>query len=66
MTGQQPEAPPEFYNDTVVIAYRVPAADVPMRDLSPAVSSSAGTIDASRLDDGDMVKFAAAADGTRR
>ena len=59
MTGQQPKAPPEFYKDTAVIAYRVPAADVPMRDLHPTVSSSAGNIDASLLDDGDLVKFSA-------
>ena len=56
MTGQQPKAPPEFYEDTAVIAYRVPAADVPMRDLHPTVSSSAGNIDASLLDDGDLVE----------
>jgi hypothetical protein len=59
MTGQQPKAPPEFYKDTAVMAYRVPATDVPMRDLHPTVSSNAGTIDASRLDDGDLVKFSA-------
>ena len=30
--GRKP--PPEFYKDTAVVAYRVPAADVPMRDAA--------------------------------
>ena len=67
MTGQQPKAPPEFYKDTAVIAYRVPAADVPMRDLHPTVTSSGGQHRSRRCStDGDLVKFAVAADGAGR
>ena len=59
LAGQAPKAPPELYNDSAVIAYRVPAGDVPMADLHPVVTSSSGTIDPSLLADGDFVKFAA-------
>jgi len=59
LAGQAPKAQPEFYADSAVVAYRVPAGDVPLNDLHPAVTSSGGTIDPALLGDGDFVKFAA-------
>jgi hypothetical protein len=56
LMGQKAPPPPEFYRDTAVIAFRVPESDVPISDLQPKVTSSAGTIDASLLWDGDLVK----------
>jgi hypothetical protein len=57
----QPKLPPEppdptFYADTVVLAYRLPDTEVSMADLHPRVTSSAGTIDATALADGDVSK----------
>jgi hypothetical protein len=45
---------PEFYADSVVIAYRAAASDVPIESLHPKVTPSAGTIDAAMLSDGDL------------
>jgi len=59
LAGQAPKAPPELYNDSTVVAYRVPAGDVPLTDLKPAVTWSSGTLDPSLLADGDFVKVAA-------
>jgi len=59
LAGQAPKTPPELYNDSAVVAYRVPAGDVPMNDLKPVVTWSSGTIDPALLDDGDFVKIAA-------
>src|SRR4029453_11064768 len=59
LAGQTPKAPPELYNDSGVVAYRVPASDVPMGELHPVVTWSSGTIDPSLLADSDFVKFAA-------
>ena len=59
LSGQAPKAQPELYNDSAVIAYRVPAGDVPMTDLKPVVTWSSGTLDPSLLADGDFVKVAA-------
>ena len=59
LAGQAPKAPPELYNDSSVVAYRVPAGDVPMADLHPVVTWSSGTIDPSLLADSDFVRFAA-------
>src|SRR5579884_2485705 len=56
LMGQKTPPPAKFYRDTVVIAFRVPDADVPVSELQPKVTSSAGTIDASLLWDGDLVK----------
>jgi len=57
MSGQTPKAPPEFYKDSAVVAYRVPASDIPMSELHPAVTSSGGSIDPSLLADGDLAQF---------
>ena len=59
LAGQTQKAPPELYKDSGVVAYRVPASDVPMSDLRPVVTWSSGTIDPSLLADSDFVKFAA-------
>jgi hypothetical protein len=56
MSGQTPKPHPEFYQDSAVVAYRVPAADVPVAALRPTITSSGGAIDAGLLSDGDYVK----------
>ena len=38
LMGVKPTPPPELYQDTAVVAYRVPAADVPFADLRPTVT----------------------------
>jgi hypothetical protein len=58
-TGQTPMVVPEYYQDSSVIAYRVPESDIPMAELHPKVTSSGGTIDVSLLSDGDLVKTSA-------
>lgn len=50
---------PEFYADSVVVAYRAPAGDVPVDELHPKITSSGGSIDPSLLSDGDLVKTTA-------
>jgi hypothetical protein len=47
---------PQYYRDSVVIAYRLPQADVPLSSLHPVMSSSAGQLDFGRLSDGNLVK----------
>jgi hypothetical protein len=56
LAGRTEKAPPEFYRDSAVVAYRVPAEDVPMATLTPTVTSSAGHLDPALLWDGDFVK----------
>jgi hypothetical protein len=58
-SGQTPVVPPEYYKDSSVIAFRLPESDIPMAELQPKVTSSSGTIDASLLSDGDLVKTTA-------
>ncbi len=45
-----------FYEDTVVIAYRVPEADLSLRELNPKISSSGGQFEVSALTDDDLAK----------
>ena len=54
--GQAPAAPPSFYADSAVIAYRAPESDVPVSALQPKITSSAGNLDLALLTDGDLVK----------
>ena len=54
--GQPPTAPPTFYADTAVIAYRAAASDVPVSSLQPKITSSSGNLDLAVLTDGDLVK----------
>ncbi len=48
--------PPQFYADTAVIAYKLPADDVPGAELHPKIKASSGSIDVALLSDGDLVK----------
>jgi hypothetical protein len=54
--GQVPAAPPSFYADSAVIAYRAPESDVPVAALQPKITSSGGNLDLALLTDGDLVK----------
>ena len=47
---------PQFYADSVVIAYRQPEADVSVESLHPAISASGGSPDVAMLTDGDLTK----------
>jgi hypothetical protein len=47
---------PTFYADSVVLAYKVPAGEVRMRDLHPKITSSASGVDLAALTDGDVSK----------
>lgn len=66
----RPGAPadPTFYADAAVVAYRTPPAELPARTTPPpAVTSSAGAIDAAPLLDDDLnsaLTLAAPADGS--
>jgi len=56
MTGQEPAAPPEYYADVAVVAFRLPDADKTMAELQPKVTSSGGKFDLAILTDGDLAK----------
>ncbi len=45
---------PKFYADSVVIAYRRPASDVPLESLHPKVTASAGVPDLEKLSGGSL------------
>jgi hypothetical protein len=45
---------PEFYADAAVVAYRMPADDVPVEALHAKITASAGSPDAAMLSDGDL------------
>jgi hypothetical protein len=47
-------AGPTFYEDIAVVAYRLPDADFPMRELNPQVTSSGGHFSLDQLTDGDI------------
>ena len=49
---------PEFYADSVVIAYRRAASDLPIASLHPKITASGGSPEFSMLDDGDLQKDA--------
>ncbi len=49
-------APPQYYKDISVIAYRLPSADVPMLELNPRITSSAGSFTLEQLTDGDLAR----------
>ena len=55
LTGEVPEAP-EYYEDIGVYAYRIPEADISMRELNPKITSSGGSFDLDTLIDGDVEK----------
>jgi hypothetical protein len=55
LTGGNEIAPPEFYADAAVVAYRLPESDVTMASLNPKVTSSGGKFNLAALTDGDLV-----------
>ncbi len=67
--AEAPPPPVDFGADSVVIAFRTPAAEVSMAELKPRVTTSAGNdIDASILWEGDLnrsIAFPAAAPGQK-
>jgi alpha-L-rhamnosidase len=54
--GPPAEPVPDFYQDVAVVAYRISPNDVSLADLRPAVTTSAGDINAPLLWDGDYSK----------
>jgi hypothetical protein len=54
VNGEAAPAPPEFYADAAVVAYRAPEGDVPMAQLQPKVTSSGGNFTLAALTDGDL------------
>ena len=53
------QSTPQIYADSAVVAFRVPASDVPLGELAPKITSSGGTIDTALLSDGDLNKTTA-------
>ena len=51
--------PPQFYADSVVVAYKIPAGDGRVEDLQAKITWSAGAIDPAMLSDGDLVRATA-------
>jgi hypothetical protein len=49
-------APPQFYADAAVVAFRRAASDVSIESLHPRITSSGGSPDAAMLADGDLEK----------
>jgi hypothetical protein len=49
-------APPQFYADAAVVAYKVPASDVQTQSLHPRITASGGAPDFPMLTDGDLEK----------
>ncbi len=47
---------PQFYADSVVIAYRRTAVDRPVEDLQAKITASGTSLDAAMLNDGDLEK----------
>jgi hypothetical protein len=47
-------APPEFYADSAVVAYRAPAGDRGLAELGAKVTSSGGAFELGQLTDGDL------------
>ena len=57
---------PEFYRDSIVVAYRTPADEQPMQELHPRATTNNGPIDAAALLDGSLntsVEIGAPKDG---
>ncbi len=53
--GNPTQADLAYYADSAVVAYKLPENDVAIEDLKPTVTTSAGTIEAAALSDGDYV-----------
>ena len=50
------KAPPQYYADSVVVAYRQPESDVSLESLHPTITASGGSPDFAVLTDGDLEK----------
>ena len=48
---------PQFYAETVVLAYRQPESDVSLESLHPTITASGGSPDTAMLTDGDLSKY---------
>lgn len=48
------ETLPEFYQDSAVVAYRIPNGDEPQSELNPQITSSGGSANVAALSDGDV------------
>lgn len=48
------EAPPQYYKDIAVLAYKLPEADMVLSDLNPVITSSGGSFNIKQLTDGDL------------
>jgi (4-O-methyl)-D-glucuronate---lignin esterase len=49
-------APPEFYADSAVVAFRAPESDRTLAELGAKVTSSGGTFELAALTDGDLAR----------
>jgi (4-O-methyl)-D-glucuronate---lignin esterase len=47
---------PQYYADSVVVAYREPETDVSLESLHPTITASGGSPDIAMLTDGDLTK----------
>ncbi|MBD2702721.1 glycoside hydrolase [Spirosoma sp. BT702] len=56
LTGGFVGTVPSFYQDAIVIAYKVPASEKNLTELNPKVSSSGGSFTLTELTDGDLGK----------
>ena len=54
--GANGQAPPQFYADAAVVAYRAPESDRSLAELQPKVTSSGGAFTLAALTDGDLVQ----------
>ena len=54
LTGLQPVAPPEYYADAAMVAFRLPDSDLSLAELKPKVTSSGGKFNIAVLTDGDL------------
>src|SRR4051812_21026959 len=52
--GTKASAPPEYYQDIAVVAYRLPSTHVSLQQLGPKIASSAGNFTLAQLTDGDL------------
>jgi hypothetical protein len=50
------KAPPQFYAEAAVVAYKAAASDVPLESLHPKMTASGGTPNEAMLSDGDLEK----------
>ena len=47
---------PQFYAESVVVAFRRPVTDMPLESLHPKITASGGSLDVAMLTDGDLEK----------